>query len=258
VLFIDRPSPNFEPRTASVDLVVLHYTGMYNADIALRRLTDPAPLAGRYPGPWQDPDIDAMTPLGRVSAHYMIDEEARVYRLVHEAHRAWHAGASSWEGRTDTNDRSIGIEIANGGHDFGLPDFPDAQIDALIQLLRDIFERWPDLNAKRVVGHSDVAPGRKLDPGEKFPWKRLAEFGVSIWPQGADGISLSPGDPVADVQEQLSLLGYGVARTGRMDAQTEAALTAFERRFRPDKIASAIDDETRRLLSALTRGAGDP
>lgn len=152
---------------------------MQSAEIALSRLTDPAPVAGLYPGPWQDPSIDPATPLGRVSAHYVVDEDGVLYRLVDEEKRAWHAGASSWEGRTDTNDRSIGIEIVNGGHDFGLPDFPDAQIDAVIKLLKDILARR-GLSASRVVGHSDVAPGRKLDPGEKFPWARLAEFGVAL------------------------------------------------------------------------------
>ncbi len=177
--FIDRPSPNYDPRARAIDLVVLHYTGMQSADIALKRLTDPAPLAGNYPGPWQDKDIDPMTVLGRVSAHYVVDEVGNIYRLVAEAHRAWHAGVSSWEGDPDTNGRSIGIELVNGGHDFGLPDFPEDQINALIHLLRHILARH-ELDASRVVGHSDVAPGRKLDPGEKFPWVRLAEFGVAL------------------------------------------------------------------------------
>jgi N-acetylmuramoyl-L-alanine amidase len=175
---IEHPSPNFDARTRAVDLVVLHYTGMQNAEIAIARLCDPAPVAGNYPGPWQAPDIDPTTPLGRASAHYVVDEEGRVFRLVAEAKRAWHAGVSTWEGEDDVNSRSIGIEIVNGGHDFGLPEFPDAQIEALTALLRDILKRH-GLDASRVVGHSDVAPGRKRDPGERFPWMRLAQAGVA-------------------------------------------------------------------------------
>jgi N-acetylmuramoyl-L-alanine amidase len=175
---LERPSPNFNARARAIDLVVLHYTGMQSAEIAIARLCDPAPLAGTYPGPWQDPSIDPATPLGRASAHYVVDEVGAVYALVDEANRAWHAGVSNWEGEEDVNSRSIGVEIVNGGHDFGLPDFPDAQIDAVIALLRDILARR-SLAPSRVVGHSDVAPGRKQDPGEKFPWQRLAEAGVA-------------------------------------------------------------------------------
>ena len=176
---IDRLSPNFDARTRAIDLVVLHYTGMQNGEIALARLTDPAPVAGKYPGPWQDANIAPDTPLARVSAHYVVGEDGAVYRVVPEESRAWHAGKSSWEGEADVNQRSIGIEIVNGGHDFGLPDFPDAQIDAVIALVHDILERRK-LEASRVVGHSDVAPGRKHDPGEKFPWTRLAKAGVAV------------------------------------------------------------------------------
>lgn len=176
---IDRLSPNFDVRTRAIDLVVLHYTGMQNAEIALARLTDPSPVAGKYPGPWQSPDVAPDAPLSRVSAHYVVDEAGMIYSLVPEQHRAWHAGVSNWEGESDVNSRSIGIEIVNGGHDFGLPDFPAPQIDAVIALLQDILARH-GLDATRVVGHSDVAPGRKLDPGEKFPWKRLAEYRVAL------------------------------------------------------------------------------
>ena len=176
---IDRPSSNFDARTRSIDLVVLHYTGMQDAETALERLTDPEPRAGRYPGPWQDANIDPATPLGRASAHYVVDETGEVYRLVAEENRAWHAGVSSWEGEGDVNARSIGIEIVNGGHDFGLPEFPDAQIEAVIALLKEIMARH-GLQPARVVGHADVAPGRKFDPGEKFPWQRLAQAGVAV------------------------------------------------------------------------------
>jgi N-acetylmuramoyl-L-alanine amidase len=250
--YTQRPSPNFDARTRPIDLVVLHYTGMQDAEIALARLTDPSPVAGSYPGPWQSEDVQADAPLPRVSAHYVVDEAGQIYSLVPEEHRAWHAGASSWEGEGDVNGRSIGIEIVNGGHDFGLPEFPSRQIDAVITLLQQIFQRWPALSATRVVAHSDIAPQRKADPGEKFPWKQLASAGVSIWPEHV-AVQLSGDDPVSEVQQQLAQIGYGVKQTGYMDETTKAALAAFQRRFRPDEVSGAIDDETRRLLIALSR-----
>ncbi|MEZ5994841.1 MAG: N-acetylmuramoyl-L-alanine amidase [Hyphomonadaceae bacterium] len=248
--FIDRPSPNYDSRTREVDLVVLHYTGMQSARIALKRLTDPAPLAGNYPGPWQDPKTDPMTVLGRVSAHYVIDEVGNVYRLVAEAHRAWHAGVSSWGGEGDVNARSVGIEIVNGGHDFGLPEFPLDQINALIHLLREIMARY-GLKPSRIVGHSDVAPGRKLDPGEKFPWKRLSEYGVAIWPEFVT-MQASAAPDISLIQRQLRAFGYGVDETGALDAQTRAVLEAFQRRFHPEAITGAPDEKTQVLLASLT------
>lgn len=250
--YVDRPSPNFDARTRPIDLVVLHYTGMQDAETALARLTDPAPVAGKYPGPWQSIDAPADGPLSRVSAHYVVDEAGRIYSLVPEEHRAWHAGASTWEGEGDVNNRAIGVEIVNGGHDFGLPDFTDAQIDSVIALLKDIFARWPELDAKRVVAHSDVAPDRKLDPGEKFPWKRLAEAGVSVWP-GEPAAHVDGGDPIARIQQQLGAIGYSVAETGGMDAATKNALVAFQRRFRPAQVDGFADAETQKLLAALSR-----
>ena len=250
--YIKRPSPNFDARTRPIDLIVLHYTGMQDAAIALARLTDPQPLAGNYPGPWQSEAVPADATLSRVSAHYVVDEAGAIYSLVPEEHRAWHAGVGSWEGEGDLNARAIGIEIANGGHDFGLPDFTDAQIDAVIQLLKDIFERWPQLNAKRVVGHSDIAPERKADPGEKFPWQRLASAGVSVWPSAAP-VNIDNDDIASDIQTQLGAIGYDVKQTGAMDNATHAALVAFQRRFRPSDISGAADEETRRLLVAVAR-----
>lgn len=250
--YIQRPSPNFDARTRPIDLVVLHYTGMQNAEVALARLTDPKPVAGNYPGPWQSEDVEPDAPLPRVSAHYVVDEAGQIYSLVPEEHRAWHAGVSSWEGDGEVNARAIGIEIVNGGHDFGLPDFPDAQIEGVIGLLRDILRRWPELNAKRVVAHSDIAPARKADPGEKFPWKRLAEAGVSIWPEHVT-MQLSSDDPVSEVQQELAFIGYPLKQTGYMDEATKEALVAFQRRFRPSDISGVMDDETRYLLIAVGR-----
>ena len=193
---------------------------------SMSRLTDPAPVAGHYPGPWQSDDAEPDAPLPRVSAHYVVDEAGQVYALVPEEHRAWHAGVSSWEGDGEVNHRSIGIEIVNGGHDFDLPEFPDAQIDAVISLLKDIFERWPQLNAKRVVAHSDIAPARKADPGEKFPWRRLADAGVAIWPEHV-AVQLSMDDPISEVQQQLAFIGYPVTQTGYMDGAPRMSMQGF-------------------------------
>ncbi|MBS0385992.1 MAG: N-acetylmuramoyl-L-alanine amidase [Proteobacteria bacterium] len=247
--FVDRPSPNFDARTRSIDLVVLHYTGMQDAETALARLTDAAPVAGRYPGPWQAKTAAPDAPLARVSAHYVVAEDGTVYRIVAEQSRSWHAGASSWRGVGDVNARAIGIEIVNGGHDFGLPEFPPAQIDAVTTLLHDILARHR-LRPAQVVAHSDIAPDRKQDPGEKFPWKRLADAGVAIWPER--GSATPAGDTsIATVQTQLAAIGYAVNQTGVMDAQTKAVLMAFQRRFRPALIDGAADDETRALIAAL-------
>lgn len=248
--FIDRLSPNFDARARAIDLVVLHYTGMQSAEIALARLTDPAPVAGAYPGPWQSESAPADAPLGRVSAHYVVGEAGEIWRVVDEDARAWHAGVSSWEGEGDVNSRAIGIEIANGGHDFGLPEFPEAQISAVIALVQDILARR-GLDASRVVGHSDIAPERKLDPGEKFPWRRLAEAGTAIWPKAAPVAARAGEDVVGRVQAQLKRFGYSLDQTGAMDLPTRAALMAFQRRFRPALIDGLIDEETQALLAGL-------
>jgi N-acetylmuramoyl-L-alanine amidase len=249
--FIDRPSPNFDARTRAIDLVVLHYTGMQDGEIALARLTDPAPVAGKYPGPWQEKSAAPDAPLSRVSAHYVVGEDGAVYRVVPEESRAWHAGASSWQGEGDVNSRAIGIEIVNGGHDFGLPDYPAAQIEAVIALLREILARH-QLKPMQVVAHSDIAPERKQDPGEKFPWKQLADAGVAVWPEPSAPL-VSDKPSVVSVQTQLASMGYSVKQTGVIDAPTKAALMAFQRRFRPALIDGAPDDETRALLAVLAR-----
>ncbi len=249
--FIDRPSPNFDARSCAIDLVVLHYTGMQDGEAALRRLTDPSPVAGRYLGPWQGGDVAPDAPLARVSAHYVVGVDGVIYRVVAEQSRAWHAGASSWRGEGDVNSRAIGIEIVNGGHDFGLPEYTLAQIDAVIALVGDILSRHR-LKPSQVVAHSDVAPERKQDPGEKFPWRRLAEAGVAIWPE-PDLATLSVDTPIVTLQAQLGAIGYCVQQTGVIDAQTKAALMAFQRRFRPASIHGAADEETRRLLAAVAR-----
>jgi len=251
---LSRPSPNHDARTRPVDLVVLHYTGMADAETALARLTDPAPKAGRYPGPWQPADVAADADIGRVSAHYVVGEAGGAFQLVAEDRRAWHAGVARWDGESDVNARSIGIEIVNGGHDFGLPPFPDSQIAGLEALLQDILARHA-LGPHRVVGHSDVAPGRKSDPGECFPWARLAARGLAIWPLATpprDGPTAATREEIAAAQETLAAFGYGIGVTGAADDETRAVVAAFQRRFRPRRIDGALDAETAALLADVS------
>jgi N-acetylmuramoyl-L-alanine amidase len=257
-----RPSPNFDARQRPLDLVVLHYTGMQTLEVALDRLTDPAPKAWRYPGPWQDSGIDPNTDLSRVSAHYVVARSGEIFGLVEEEARAWHAGVSSWRGLEGVNHNAIGIEIENGGHDFGLPAYPDAQVTRVIALVRDILERRR-LPITAVVGHSDIAPGRKADPGEHFPWAQLGAAGVALWPDfrpGAPGPVFAVrrdeamGDEapeVAALQEALAGIGYGAPVTGAYCATTQACVEAFQRRFRPERVDGALDAQTLERVSAV-------
>jgi N-acetylmuramoyl-L-alanine amidase len=231
---IERPSPNHDERTQGlpVDILVLHYTDMQSAEAALARMTDPA---------------------ARVSAHYCIDEDGTVYRLVPEERRAWHAGVSFWAGARDINARSIGIELVNPGHSCGYRPFPEAQMQALEGLAHGILARHP-IPAHRVLGHSDVAPARKIDPGELFDWRRLARAGIGLWPEPLSLPDPGPADSplaVSDVQSKLCRLGYGAAVTGILDQATRQALSAFQRHFRPARFDGAPDGETRRLLAAV-------
>jgi N-acetylmuramoyl-L-alanine amidase len=233
------PSPNHNARTRAIDMIVLHYTDE-SAEDALAHLCDGAAAA-------------------KVSSHYLVHEDGRVDQLVPEARRAWHAGVSSWEGERDNNSRSIGIEIVNLGHDHGYPDFPDKQIDAVIALCRDIIARH-SVRADHVLAHSDIAPARKQDPGEKFPWARLAAAGVGLWVEPApivDGAELArgaEGGRVNALQTALAQYGYGVKATGRYDAATETVVTAFQRHFRPARVDGIADTSTlatlRHLLTA--------
>ncbi len=235
---IEAPSPNFDARRAPPDLLVLHYTGMQTGEAALARLRDP----------------DA-----KVSAHYLVEEDGRVFRLVPEARRAWHAGRGAWLDETDCNAASIGIEIVNPGHDFGYRAFPDAQIASLIDLIGDIRGRWtiPD---NRIIAHSDLAPDRKQDPGELFPWKRLAEAGHGLWFEPAAeriaalGGLLQKGDQgigVIVLRAGLHRLGYGLQPGGDYDAATETTVRAFQRHWRPARIDGVADGETRARLVGL-------
>lgn len=233
---IEAPSPNFGPRKAPPSMIVLHYTGMRTGEAALARLRDPA---------------------AEVSAHYLVEEDGRVFRLVDEARRAWHAGRSFWRGETDINSASIGVEIVNPGHEFGYRAFPDAQIEAVIALLADVRNRWI-IEDRMIVGHSDVAPDRKADPGELFPWHRLAEAGHGLWvePRPAPGEPLGGGDEgpgVFALQAGLTRLGYDCAPSGQFDERTITVVAAFQRHWRPRLVDGVADGETRARLMALLR-----
>ncbi len=227
---IDCPSPNHEARSGPVDMLVLHYTGMKSAAAALDRLRSQA---------------------ARVSAHYLVGEDGTVWRLVAEERRAWHAGVSSWRGCCDVNSASIGVELVNPGHEFGYRPFPEPQMAALETLARGILARH-GIPARNVVGHSDVAPARKQDPGELFDWPRLARAGIGLWPEAP----LPPPGSVAEAQRLLAAIGYATPQTGALDAETALVVTAFQRHFRPACCDGALDAETGGRIAALAALCG--
>ncbi len=223
-----RSSPNHDarPEGQAVDILLIHYTGMTSAEAAIDRLCDPE---------------------AKVSAHYCIDEDGSLYRLVPEERRAWHAGVARWAGRDDINARSIGIELVNPGHEFGYRPFPEAQMRALIALAADIVKRHP-IPPARVLGHSDVAPLRKQDPGELFDWARLARAGIGLWPDPA-----SPAAAPGKMPQDLERYGYGY-----LDEDPAAVIRAFQRHFRPESVTGTLDRETGRRLNALLRLVDGP
>lgn len=231
------PSPNHGERKDGwrPDMLVLHYTGMSNEGEALQWLCNP---------------------VSQVSAHYFVFENGRVLQLVPESRRAWHAGISFWNGETDINSCSIGIEIANPGHAGGLPPFGDAQIESVAALAMDIVTRW-QIPADRVLAHSDIAPGRKLDPGERFPWERLHKAGIGHWVrpvQIRDGRFFSRGDqgmPIEALQAMLAMYGYGAKITGTFDEDTEKVVGAFQRHFRQELVDGIADASTITTLRDL-------
>jgi N-acetylmuramoyl-L-alanine amidase len=234
------PSPNFGERRgpARPDCVLLHYTGMPTAESALALLCDPG---------------------AEVSAHYFVWENGEIAQLVREDKRAWHAGVGRWGGVSDLNSASIGVEIVNPGHEGGLPPFPQPQIEATITLVRDLAARLK-IRPERVLAHSDVAPARKRDPGERFPWDALARGGVGHWVEPApiiDGPRFGPGQegpPVRALQALLALYGYGIELTGVYDAPTRAVVAAFQRHFRPARVDGEADASTVATLRALIDG----
>ncbi|MCB1505558.1 MAG: N-acetylmuramoyl-L-alanine amidase [Hyphomicrobiaceae bacterium] len=238
------PSPNIEPRRSGYrpDLLLLHYTGMQDVDKAIDWLSRPE---------------------SSVSCHYVIAEDGRITQMVAEDLRAWHAGHSYWAGATDINSCSIGIEIHNRGHADGYPDFPKAQMEAVARLSADIIERHR-IAKDRVLAHSDVAPWRKIDPGEKFNWRGLADAGVGRWimPEPVDsGWSMGLGsrsEKIADGQHLLRRYGYGIEVTGMLDEATAFVLRAFQMHWRQERVDSRLDHSTlvtlRRLVSETESG----
>lgn len=232
------PSPNFDERKdGPPDMILLHYTGMQTGAAALERLT---------------------TAASKVSSHYVVFEDGRIVQCVPEDLRAWHAGVSSWGGETDINSRSIGIEIVNPGHEFGYVDFPLRQIAAVISLCKSIITRRGPISADRILGHSDVAPSRKQDPGEKFPWELMSESGIGHWVRAApldlDGLTIQPGERgegVARLQRALRAYGYGIEETGHYDDATRDAVSAFQRHFRQARVDGIADPSTLLTLRAL-------
>jgi N-acetylmuramoyl-L-alanine amidase len=234
---IKQPSPNHDARPAGtpIDMLVLHYTGMPTGAAALGRLCDAS---------------------AKVSAHYVVEEDGRVFHLVDEKRRAWHAGIGSWRGHRDVNARSIGIEIVNPGHEFGYRAFPPRQMAALRDLAREIMGRHR-IPARNVIAHSDAAPERKEDPGELFDWAYLAGKGVGVWPKPprvTRARAFKPGDrdpAIADAQGKLARWGYDVPTSGELDKKTERVLVAFQRHFRQTRFDGQLDAETVALLDAL-------
>jgi N-acetylmuramoyl-L-alanine amidase len=194
----------------------------------------------------------------KVSSHYVVFEDGRIVQCVPEELRAWHAGVSSWAGETDINSCSIGIEIVNPGHEFGYRNYPLRQIAAVISLCRSILTRRGPINSSRILAHSDVAPGRKQDPGEKFPWELLSESNIGHWvrpaPLNLDGAALKPGergDAVMRLQRALRGYGYGIEETGDYDDATREVITAFQRHFRQARVDGIADASTLLTLRAL-------
>lgn len=231
------PAVNFDDRRdgATPEILLLHYTGTPTAEFAIELLT-----TGR----------------GQVSCHYLVHEDGRIVHMVDEDMRAWHAGASSWDGREDVNSRSIGIEIVNPGHGPDYRDFPDVQIEAVIALSRDIIVRHT-IAARNVLAHSDVAPGRKVDPGERFPWAKLAAEGVGLWPEETADMAdagLQPGsdrERVSRLQAALQAFGYGLDVTGDYDERTASVVRSFQLHYRPQRCDAIADGHTCAVLAQL-------
>lgn len=234
------PSPNHDARPSGlpVDVLVLHYTGMRTAREAVARLCDPA---------------------AKVSAHYVVDEDGAVLRLVAEERRAAHAGVSFWRGHSGLNDRSIGIEIVNPGHEFGYRDFPVLQMVAVADLCLHILSRHP-IPPRNVVAHSDIAPDRKQDPGERFDWPGLAREGIGLWPQGVPdlgtGAEVRDAASLRDVRAALADIGYRVAPEGALDPALASVLRAFQRHWRPEAVTGQADAGTLARLLAVARLCG--
>lgn len=227
---------NFNARNVDeVDILLLHYTGMPDGDQALNWLC---------------------VEESQVSCHYLVHEDGRIVQMVGEAFRAWHAGSGSWQGRDDINSRSIGIEIVNPGHEHGYPDFPKVQIKSVIGLCKDILTRH-NIPKNNILAHSDIAPGRKQDPGEKFPWEELSQYGIGHWvgPLSINSgkfFSLGDqGEPIEALQSMLAIYGYGIEISGQFDEKTEKTVKAFQQHFRQEKCDGIADSSTIEILYQL-------
>jgi N-acetylmuramoyl-L-alanine amidase len=231
-------SPNIEPRKSGLTptILLLHYTGMSSAERACDWLCNPD---------------------SKVSCHYLVDEQGHITQMVDESLRAWHAGEGTWRGADDVNSMSIGVEIQNTGHTDAYEDFPRAQMDAVIALLRDIVQRHA-IRPERVLAHSDIAPLRKADPGEKFDWRLLHREGIGHWVEpvvvsGGQSLQLGDtGDKVMALQGMFSLYGYGIETNGVYDRHTQLVVTAFQRHFRPARVDGVADQSTIETLFRLT------
>ncbi|KAA5613726.1 N-acetylmuramoyl-L-alanine amidase [Rhodovastum atsumiense] len=234
------PSPNHDERPADtpVDMLILHYTGMQSAQEAIDRLRDPE---------------------ARVSSHYVVEEDGTIWRLVPEERRAWHAGISYWRGHRVLNGRSVGIEIVNPGHAFGYRDFPAPQMRAVSRLCREILGRHA-VPARNVVAHSDVAPDRKEDPGERFDWAGLAREGIGLWPEGVPDLgtdgALADAQDLRAVRAALARIGYEVAAEGPFDPALATVLRAFQRHWRPEAVTGQADAGTQARLLAVAGSCG--
>lgn len=220
LIHFENPSPNWNERQSPISMVVVHYTGMQSAAEALERLCCPE---------------------AAVSAHYLIEDDGTVHRLVREDRRAWHAGKSFWRGTTDINSASIGIELVNPGHEFGYQPFPDAQMEALLPLLADMVQRH-DIPRANVVGHSDIAPARKEDPGELFDWDLLAAHRLAL---------KTPRITAPSPFENDGAFFLGLERWGYDISDQQAAMRAFQRRWRPHVIDGRVDGECSAILFSL-------
>jgi N-acetylmuramoyl-L-alanine amidase len=238
-------SPNFEERRAGAKptILLLHYTGVATCEKAIDWLSRPE---------------------SKVSCHYVVNEAGTIWQMVAEDKRAWHAGVGSWQGDDDVNSTSIGIEIQNPGHGGGYPEFPEAQMQAVEALSKDIIARH-GIKRERVLGHSDIAPGRKIDPGEKFDWERLAKAGVGHWvepepvgPLIAEISDKADWDRIVHAQSLLRSYGYGIEVTGENDKQSRTVVAAFQRHFRPARVHGLIDDSTVITLERLIQALGQP
>tara|TARA_B100000989_G_scaffold235314_1_gene182160 strand:+ start:388 stop:1110 length:723 start_codon:yes stop_codon:yes gene_type:complete len=235
---IRTPSPNFDSREGqSIDMLVLHYTGMQSGEAALQRLCEAE---------------------ASVSAHWLVEEDGRIFQLVDEEQRAWHAGVSAWRGHTNVNARSVGIEIVNPGHEFGYRAFPPVQTDAVLKLAQAIVARHA-IAPRNVVGHSDVAPTRKQDPGELFPWAAFAKQGVGLWPTELlpPHAAETEGAQVAELQADLGKLGYGLPVSGEWDALTRDVIAAFQRHWRPEHVDGEWDAVCSQRLASLLHQLSD-